>query len=191
MTIKVGDKLPQATLRLITPDGPKPVTTQEFFSGKKIVLFGLPGAFTPTCHKNHLPGFLTEEAAFKAKGVVEIAMTSVNDPFVLTEWSKATGSAGHIAFLVGRQRRFRQGARPRVRRLDGRPRRTLQALFDAGRGRRGEAPQHRGIAWEGGLVERVASARADVKAGARRALARRCWSTPRAASYSPTKKPNG
>jgi glutaredoxin/glutathione-dependent peroxiredoxin len=75
MTIKVGDKLPQATLRLITPDGPKPVTTQEFFSGKKIVLFGLPGAFTPTCHKNHLPGFLTEGAAFKAKGVVAIAMT--------------------------------------------------------------------------------------------------------------------
>ena len=99
MTIKVGDKLPQATLRLITADGPKPVTTQEFFSGKKIVLFGLPGAFTPTCHKNHLPGFLTEEAKFKAKGVVEIAMTSVNDPYVLTEWSKATGSAGHIAFL--------------------------------------------------------------------------------------------
>ena len=99
MTIKVGDKLPQATHRLITADGPKPVTTQEFFSGKKIVLFGLPGAFTPTCHKNHLPGFLTEKAAFKAKGVDEIAMTSVNDPFVLAEWSKATGSAGHIAFL--------------------------------------------------------------------------------------------
>jgi len=99
MTIKVGDKLPQTTLRQITADGSKPVTTQEFFRGKKIVLFGLPGAFTPTCHKNHLPGFLTQEAAFKAKGVDEIAMTSVNDPFVLMEWSKATGSAGHIAFL--------------------------------------------------------------------------------------------
>jgi peroxiredoxin len=99
MTIKVGDKLPEATLRLVTADGPKPVTTTEFFGGKKIVLFGLPGAFTPTCHKNHLPGFLAEEAAFAAKGVDAIAMTSVNDPFVLTAWSKATGSDGHIAFL--------------------------------------------------------------------------------------------
>src|ERR1700722_8748700 len=94
------------------------------------------------------------------------------------------GDGSPYRLLVGRKRRFREGARPRVRRLYGRPRRTLQALFDAGRGRRGEAPQHRGIAREGGLVERVASARADVKAGARGALARRCWSTPRIASYS-------
>jgi peroxiredoxin len=64
------------------------------------VLFGLPGAFTPTCHKNHLPGFLAEEAAFKSKGVAAIAMTSVNDHFVLDAWSKATGSDGHIAFLA-------------------------------------------------------------------------------------------
>src|ERR1700677_3129966 len=99
MTIQVGDKLPNATLRLVAEDGARRVTTQEFFSGKKIVLFGLPGAFTPTCHKNHLPGFLTEGAAFKAKGVVEIAMTSVNDPFVLMEWSKATGPGGHTAFF--------------------------------------------------------------------------------------------
>jgi peroxiredoxin len=100
MTIKVGDKLPNATLRLVTEDGARPVTTQEFFAGKKVVLFGLPGAFTPTCHKNHLPGFLADEAAFKAKGVDAIAMTSVNDPYVLTAWSKATGSDGHIAFLA-------------------------------------------------------------------------------------------
>ena len=99
MTIKVGDKLPEATLRVVTAEGPKPVTTADFFGGRKVVLFGLPGAFTPTCHKNHLPGFLAEEAAFKAKGVGKIAMTSVNDPFVLAEWSKATGSAGHIDFL--------------------------------------------------------------------------------------------
>jgi len=99
MTIKVGDKLPHATVRLVTADGPKPVTTEEFFGGRKVVLFGLPGAFTPTCHKNHLPGFLADEAAFKAKGVAEIAMTSVNDSFVLSAWSKATGSDGHIAFL--------------------------------------------------------------------------------------------
>jgi peroxiredoxin len=100
MTIKVGDRLPSATFRLVTSDGARPVTTQEFFGGRKIVLFGLPGAFTPTCHKNHLPGFLADEAAFKAKGVAEIAMTAVNDHYVLGAWSKATGSDGRIAFLA-------------------------------------------------------------------------------------------
>ncbi len=110
MTIKVGDKLPQATFRLVTPEGPKNVTTSEFFGGRKIVLFGLPGAFTPTCHKNHLPGFLADEAAFKAKGVAEIAMTSVNDHHVLTAWSKATGSDGHIAFLADGNAEFARAA---------------------------------------------------------------------------------
>ena len=100
MTIKVGDRLPNATLRLVTSDGARPVTTQEFFSGRKIVLFGLPGAFTPTCHNNHLPGFLAHEAEFKAKGVAEVAMTAVNDHHVLRAWSKATGADGHIAFLA-------------------------------------------------------------------------------------------
>ena len=99
MTIAVGESLPNVTLMLVTADGPKPVATKDYFGGKTVVLFGLPGAFTPTCHKNHLPGFLTEEAALKAKGVHEIAMTAVNDPHVLAAWSKATGSDGHIAFL--------------------------------------------------------------------------------------------
>jgi peroxiredoxin len=100
MTIKVGDRLPNATLRLITEDGPRPVGTGEFFSGKKIVLFGLPGAFTPTCHKNHLPGFIANGEAFKAKGVDAIAMTSVNDHHVLAAWSKATGADGKVSFLA-------------------------------------------------------------------------------------------
>jgi glutaredoxin/glutathione-dependent peroxiredoxin len=100
MAIKVGDRLPNATLRLVGDDGPKPVNTSEFFAGKKIVLFGLPGAFTPTCHKNHLPGFIANEAAFKAKGVDAIAMTSVNDHYVLAAWSKATGADGKVNFLA-------------------------------------------------------------------------------------------
>jgi glutaredoxin/glutathione-dependent peroxiredoxin len=100
MTIKVGDRLPNATFRLVTPDGPQPVTTEEFFGGKKVVLFGLPGAFTPTCHKNHLPGFITNEGAFKTKGVDAIAMTSVNDHHVLGAWSKATGADGKVSFLA-------------------------------------------------------------------------------------------
>ena len=98
MTIQVGERLPNATVRLVTPDGPKPTETRDYFAGKTVVLFGLPGAFTPTCHKNHLPGFIISEAAFKSKGVDAIAMTSVNDHFVLSAWSDATGAKGHIDF---------------------------------------------------------------------------------------------
>jgi peroxiredoxin len=100
MTIKVGERLPNVTVRQVTPDGPKPVETKDYFAGKTVVLFGLPGAFTPTCHKNHLPGFIVSEAAFKTKGVDAIAMTSVNDHFVLSAWSDATGAKGHIDFLA-------------------------------------------------------------------------------------------
>jgi peroxiredoxin len=110
MTIKVGDKLPHATFRLVTDDGPRPVTTQEFFAGKTIVLFGLPGAFTPTCHKNHLPGFIANDAAFKAKGVAEVAMTSVNDHFVLSAWSKDAGAGGHVTFLADGSAEFAKAA---------------------------------------------------------------------------------
>jgi glutaredoxin/glutathione-dependent peroxiredoxin len=100
MTIKVGERLPNAMLRLVTPDGPKPVETKDYFAGKTVVLFGLPGAFTPTCHKNHLPGFIVNEAKFKAKGVDKIAMTAVNDHHVLKAWAEATGATGHIDFLA-------------------------------------------------------------------------------------------
>ena len=110
MTVKVGDRLPNVSVRLVTPDGPKPVETKDYFAAKKVVLFGLPGAFTPTCHKNHLPGFLENEAAFKAKGVAEIAMTSVNDQYVLAAWSKNTGSDGHIAFLSDGAAEFAKAA---------------------------------------------------------------------------------
>jgi peroxiredoxin len=100
MTIKVGERLPNAKLTLVTADGPRPVETKDYFAGKTIVLFGLPGAFTPTCHKNHLPGFIVNEARFKAKGVDAIAMTAVNDHYVLSAWSEATGAKGHVDFLA-------------------------------------------------------------------------------------------
>ena len=77
MSIKVGDRLPNATFRTMTAEGPKPKTTDEVFKGKKVVLIAVPGAFTPTCHKNHLPGFVQNTAAIKAKGVDTIAVTSV------------------------------------------------------------------------------------------------------------------
>ena len=100
MTIAVGESLPNVTLTLVTRDGPKPVQPKDYFAGKRIVLFGLPGAFTPTCHKNHLPGFVANEAAFKGKGVDAIAMTAVNDPFVLSAWADATGARGKVDFLA-------------------------------------------------------------------------------------------
>ena len=100
MPIKVGDKLPNATFRVMTAEGPKPRTTDEVFKGRKVALFGVPGAFTPTCNNLHLPSFLNNAAAFKQKGVDAIAVTAVNDVFVMTNWQKSTGAEGKIDFLA-------------------------------------------------------------------------------------------
>jgi len=100
MPIKVGDALPATVFTIMGPDGPKPLTTDEFFKGRKIVLFGLPGAFTPTCSMNHLPGFLAKAEEFKAKGVDAIAVASVNDVFVMNAWAKHTDAADKITFLA-------------------------------------------------------------------------------------------
>jgi glutaredoxin/glutathione-dependent peroxiredoxin len=100
MAIKVGDRLPEAKFRVMGPEGPAWKTTDEMFKGKKVVLFAVPGAFTPTCSNNHLPGFLKNADALKAKGVDEIAVTGVNDVFVMEAWKKATGAAGKIEFLA-------------------------------------------------------------------------------------------
>ena len=100
MPINVGDKLPNATFRVMTAEGPKPRTTDEVFKGRKVALFGVPGAFTPTCNNLHLPSFLNNAAAFKQKGVDAIAVTAVNDVFVMTNWQKSTGAEGKIDFLA-------------------------------------------------------------------------------------------
>jgi peroxiredoxin len=89
MTIKVGERLPEAKFTVMGPDGPKPMTTGEVFGGKKVVLFAVPGAFTPTCSEAHLPGFVGNADEILAKGVATIACTAVNDVFVLSAWSKA------------------------------------------------------------------------------------------------------
>jgi peroxiredoxin len=99
MTIKVGDSLPDAVFTVNTADGPQPRTTAEIFKGRKVILFGVPGAFTPTCHRNHLPGFLAHSMDFKNKGVDEICVTSVNDIFVMNAWEKDTAADGRIKFL--------------------------------------------------------------------------------------------
>ena len=97
--IKVGDRLPNATFNVMTAEGPKPRTTDEIFAGKKVVLFALPGAFTPTCSNNHVPGYRDNFDALKAKGVDTIAVTSVNDAFVMGAWQKMQGCEGKIEFL--------------------------------------------------------------------------------------------
>jgi glutaredoxin/glutathione-dependent peroxiredoxin len=100
MPIKVGDRLPEAKFRVMGPDGPAVRTTDDVFKGKKVVLFAVPGAFTPTCNNNHLPGFLKSADAFKNKGVDAIAVTGVNDVFVMDAWKKSTGAGGKIEFLA-------------------------------------------------------------------------------------------
>ncbi|HWA92020.1 MAG TPA: peroxiredoxin [Rhizomicrobium sp.] len=100
MTIKVGDKIPQATLMQMKDGGPKPVTTAELFDGKKVVLFALPGAFTPTCSAKHLPGFITQAGAIKAKGIDTIACLSVNDAFVMGAWGDQQGAGDKVVMLA-------------------------------------------------------------------------------------------
>lgn len=100
MTIKVGDKVPSATLMQFKDGGPKPVKTDDFFAGKKVVLFALPGAFTPTCSAKHLPGFVQNADAIKKKGIDEIACLSVNDAFVMNAWGEQQQAGGKVAMLA-------------------------------------------------------------------------------------------
>ena len=93
MTVKVGDRIPQAPLTIATADGPQPTNAEDFFAGKKVALFAVPGAFTPTCSARHLPSYVEKAAELKAKGVDEIACISVNDPFVMAAWGERDGSA--------------------------------------------------------------------------------------------------
>src|SRR6201996_1831134 len=99
MAIKVGDRVPNGTFMVMTAEGPKPKTSDELFKGKKVVLFAVPGAFTPTCHKNHLPGFVKNAGAIKGKGIDTIAVTGVKDVFVMDAWKKASGGDS-IEFLA-------------------------------------------------------------------------------------------
>ena len=101
MAIKEGDTLPTETLRILGEDGsPKPVSTDEFFAGKKVILFGVPGAFTRTCSAKHLPGFVRHADALKAKGVDDIACVSVNDAAVMGAWGMAHSADGNVVMLA-------------------------------------------------------------------------------------------
>ena len=100
MTIKVGDKIPSMKLMMATSDGPKETSTDEIFKGKKVVLFAVPGAFTPTCSAKHLPGFVQNADAIKAKGVDTIACIAVNDAFVMGAWARDQKTNGKVRMLA-------------------------------------------------------------------------------------------
>ncbi len=100
MTIKVGDKVPSATLRYLSPEGPKEITTDELFGGKKVALFAVPGAFTPACSQRHLPGYVEKAADIKAKGIDTVACVAVNDVFVMNAWGKAHNVGDKVMMLA-------------------------------------------------------------------------------------------
>ena len=110
MTISVGDRLPDASFMTMTDEGPKKISTSELFDGQKVVLFAVPGAFTPTCHNKHLPGFIQQAEAIRARGVDRIACVAVNDHFVLGAWANVLGAnaiqclsdgRGHFTRAIG------------------------------------------------------------------------------------------
>jgi peroxiredoxin len=100
MTIKVGEHIPEMTLIQATADGPQPIETADFFGGRKIALFSVPGAFTPTCSARHLPGFVDKAEELKAKGVDEVTCVAVNDAFVMAAWAKSAGAEGKVTMLA-------------------------------------------------------------------------------------------
>ena len=100
MSIKVGDRLPKATLVKATAEGPQPVDSEDYFRGRRIALFSVPGAFTPTCSARHLPGFIDKADEIKAKGIDEIACVAVNDAFVMQAWGESSGAAGKVTMLA-------------------------------------------------------------------------------------------
>ncbi len=108
MSIKVGDRLPNASVSIMTEDGEKQINTDDIFAGKKVVLFALPGAYTPTCSAAHLPGFVAHHDAIKAKGVDTIACLSVNDAFVMHAWGEVNNVEDNILMLADGSLNFTQ-----------------------------------------------------------------------------------
>jgi len=100
MTIKVGDKVPAGTFTQVTKDGPQKISAEDYFKGRKVVLFSVPGAFTPTCDAKHLPGFVEKAGEIRAKGVDVIACIAVNDAFVMKAWGKAQNTDGKVDMLA-------------------------------------------------------------------------------------------
>ena len=100
MAIKAGERMPSGVLKTMTPEGPRDITTDELLKGKKVVLFSVPGAFTPTCDAKHLPGFVQLADQLRAKGVDLVACLAVNDVFVMNAWGKASGAGEKVLMLA-------------------------------------------------------------------------------------------
>ena len=138
MPIKAGDQIPDSRFRVSTAEGPAWKTTDEIFKGKKVVLFGVPGAFTGTCHKSHLPGFVQNSDAFKAKGVDMVAVTAVNDHFVMDAWRDASNAAGKVDFLADGNGEFAK---------------AIDMAFDASGGGLGTRSKRYSMVVENGVVK--------------------------------------
>ena len=110
MTVQVGDTIPSATLNIMTADGPSAITTDDIFKGKTVALFGLPGAFTPTCSAQHLPGFVANADALKAKGVDSIVCLAVNDVFVMGAWGKDQNVGDKVTLVADGSAAFTKAA---------------------------------------------------------------------------------
>jgi peroxiredoxin len=110
MALAVGDKLPETTFYALGENGVEKKTTSEIFGGRKVVFVGVPGAFTPTCHRSHLPGFVENRDAILEKGIDRIVVTAVNDPFVMKAWANASGATGDIMFLSDGNAEFARAA---------------------------------------------------------------------------------
>jgi peroxiredoxin len=108
MSIQVGERLPKTTFVKAGPDGPQPVDSEEFFRGRRVAIFSVPGAFTPTCSARHLPGFVERIDELKAKGVDEVACTAVNDAFVMNAWAEQAGAQGKVTMLADGNGEFAQ-----------------------------------------------------------------------------------
>jgi peroxiredoxin len=108
MSIEVGDQLPKTTFMKATPEGPQPVNSEEYFRGRRVALFSVPGAFTPTCSARHLPGFVDKAGQLREKGVDEIACTAVNDAFVMGAWSESAGAGESVTMLSDGNGEFAQ-----------------------------------------------------------------------------------
>ncbi len=110
MTLAIGDKIPSVDLNIMTEDGPGGISTDDLFAGKTVVMFGLPGAFTRTCSAKHLPGFVDNSEALRAKGIDDIVCISVNDPFVMDAWAKAQNVGDKVLLVADGSAKFARAA---------------------------------------------------------------------------------
>ena len=168
MTIQVGDRIPDVPLALATPDGPQPTTSGEYFAGKRVALFAVPGAFTPTCSARHLPSYVEKAGELKAKGIDEVACISVNDAFVMGAWGRDDGSED-ITMLADGNGEFAKAVGLTMDGVEVRHGQAQPALFDGRQRRRRRAAQRRSAGRISGVERRdICSSSYDLRGALRR-----------------------